>query len=80
MDQQGNGWLLQLLRNHRQHSDVLGICVQSQENVVLLAEQEKSEEKLHLAAVCGHVESVSSEISKDQVQYLYRQDSILTTT
>ena len=77
MDQQSTGWLLQLLCNHRQHPNVLGVCIQSSENVVLLAEPEKSEEKLYLAAVCGYVESLSAEISKDQVQYLYRQDSIL---
>ena len=54
--------------------------IQSEGNVVLLAEQKEPEEELHMAAVCGHVESLSDTLSEAEVQHLLWQDSKLKIT
>ena len=80
MDQQGIGWLLQLLRNHGQYTDVRQFSVQGASDIVLLAESEESEEELHLEAICGLDGRSPSAYSQSEIQYLYWQDSILTIT
>ena len=54
--------------------------VQGAGDIVLLAEPEKSEKKLHLEANCGLDGRFPSAYSQSEVQYLYGQDGTLTIT
>ena len=54
--------------------------VQGAGDIVLLAEPEKSEKKLHLEAICGLDGRSPSAYSQSEIQYLYGQDGILTIT
>ena len=80
MDQQGFGWLLQLLRNHGQYTDVRQFSVQGAGDIVLLAESEESEEELHLEAICESDGRLPSAYTQSEIQYLYWQDGTLTIT
>ena len=49
-------------------------------HTVLLAEQERSEDELHMETIWGHVEGFSSALSEGEVQHIFRHDSLLKIT